>query len=255
MSFRPAMAIALLLLAIALPVRADEEYPDGGTVSFQELTSHASAYYGKTMHVRGVLNQCTYANCQLCPDWSHLDQCIDVGGWWYGRESKLYRELYRFSEAIFTVVVSPNPYLRPNPNVEMECISPIRLCYSEIGLINAEKLIDRKPSPMVNIPSKKLEATDNASLRAAFPAYADAETETLKFFLLDDKRGFLCERRDIYSQLDERRLLWPTKEVDLLPNLANPYRCFMAYKDNPQEAWVALSELSDVEDNSLLGIE
>jgi hypothetical protein len=253
--FRPAIVIALLLVAIALPVRADEEYPDGGTVTFQELTEHTSAYYGKIMHVRGVLNQCTYSDCQLCPDWNHFDQCVSVSGWAFDKEARLYRELYRFSEAIFSVAVYENFQLKPRGpgGPEVDCFAPARLCLSEIGLINGEKLIERRAAPLVKAPSKKIVPTDDTSLRSAFRGYlGNTKPDLVRFFLIGEEKGFLCTMGERTSG-DETPPLWPRKAVDLLPSPANPYVCFEANRaDN--NGWETTGLVS-VSDGILTGVE
>jgi hypothetical protein len=255
-SVRPALAIALLLLAIALPVSADEAYPDGGTVTFQELTEHTSAYYGKIMHVRGVLNQCTYSDCKLCPDWNHFDQCVSVSGWALEDEARLYRELYRFSEAVFTVSVYDNIFLKPRePDAsEIDCFSPARLCLSKIGLINAEKLIERRPAPLVDVMSEKIEPSDDASLRSAFKDYlTNTEPDSARLFLIGAENGFLCTAKE--SSLDAKAtLVWPRKAADLLASPANPYVCFEAERQGKDRSW-EFSGLVSVSDGIFNGIK
>lgn len=255
----PLLAI-LVALAPALALAAPRE------MTVAALRKAGAPLEGQTVRIRGVLDECTDARCNVCDSSvAKPDTCIVVQTWSgatkrddddraFTREQRATDQHYRFAEVILTARISfygdddKAAADAADAETDWSLVDPVpcvssRWCQEPGDLWLEEASVERvlvrhaAVDGLVTLPQplKPASKQDAEAVRIAFAGLNASEVPASDAHVYVQGRdrpffAWLCLNED--GRGTDR---WPTLAAHLLPAPANSYRCFIAERDG--ETW------------------
>lgn len=223
---------------------------------------------GKVMQVHGIIDDCLPDSCFICPDWDvasrpeqrfHRRGCYALISWADANAGLLLDEMHRFSDVIITGRFHWN---KPaTEDVDVLCLDLRRCEQSGFEDVRVDRIIERRPVeqiPNSADPVLPLLPADDGALRALFKndpdfsfVFADGPETEIRTYTRPAKDGtarldgWLCTARKSVATSSEQPFPWPTSYRAIeLRSPANPYRCWLAWKE--KGTWRIVRELQKV---------
>jgi hypothetical protein len=113
---RPIILAAMLfapLIGCTTPANGPQA---GSTLSVSFASQHIRALHGKTVRIRGLVNECMSLTCLLCDDVSETAACLPLELWADSDAAgDLLEELYRFAEISVDATIDATCTLHEDP--------------------------------------------------------------------------------------------------------------------------------------------